>query len=161
MTQEKMSIWGVGPIFFPLSVVYFTVMILVSYFYYPEFQIKFISYHLIAILAIILLAIGIPFWIFSLRSILKSHKADHLVTTGVFRCCRHPLYSAWTVFNVPAIALLTKSWIALTTPVFMYVLLNTLTKKEEVYLENTLGSEYLDYKNRVPCIVPLGFIKNS
>jgi protein-S-isoprenylcysteine O-methyltransferase Ste14 len=51
--------------------------------------------------------------------------------------------------------------LGLTAPPFMYFLLRKLVTKEEIYLENVFGSEYLDYKNRVPCIIPIGFLKQS
>ena len=47
----------------------------------------------------------------------------------------------------------------MTTPAFMYIVLRLLIKKEEDYLESVFGKEYLDYKKRVMCIIPLSWIK--
>jgi protein-S-isoprenylcysteine O-methyltransferase Ste14 len=63
------------------------------------------------------------------------------------------------VFLAPAIALLVNSWLGLTAPVFMYFVLRSLVHKEEIYLENTFGAEYQDYKTKVPCILPYGWLK--
>lgn len=60
---------------------------------------------------------------------------------------------------VPGIVLVVNSWIGLTTPIFMYLILRKLVKKEEIYLESVFGSEYFDYKKKVPCILPYGLMK--
>ena len=41
----------------------------------------------------------------------------------------------------------------------MYFLLCKLVLKEEVYLEQVFGSEYINYKNETPCILPFGYLK--
>jgi protein-S-isoprenylcysteine O-methyltransferase Ste14 len=43
----------------------------------------------------------------------------------------------------------------------MYFLLLKLVTKEEIYLKQVFGSEYVDYKNAVPCIWPFGCLKQS
>jgi protein-S-isoprenylcysteine O-methyltransferase Ste14 len=91
---------------------------------------------------------------------MRAYNAGELITGGVYRCCRHPVYSSWVVFIVPGIALLVGSWIGLTTPIFMYFILRVLVKIEEAYLENLFGSKYLEYKKKVPCILPIGWIKS-
>ena len=40
----------------------------------------------------------------------------------------------------------------------MYFLLYKLLKKEEAYLEHVFGSEYIEYKKEVPCILPAGHL---
>jgi protein-S-isoprenylcysteine O-methyltransferase Ste14 len=159
--KEKMSRWGVGPIFAFLSIIYGVIVLAISRYFHPAFQIPFIPYWLLGLLGLVMILIGVPFFIISVKTVTKAYNADALVTQGIFRCCRHPLYSSWVVFIVPGIALLANSWIGLTAPPFMYFLLRKLVTKEEIYLENVFGSEYLDYKNRVPCIIPIGFLKQS
>jgi protein-S-isoprenylcysteine O-methyltransferase Ste14 len=71
------------------------------------------------------------------------------------------LYASWVVFIVPGIVLLMRSWIGLTIPLFMYVVLRRLSVKEETYLETTFGDAYLEYKKKVPAVIPLGWIKSN
>ncbi len=157
--EEKMSRWGSGPIFAALSIGYGMVTIVISRYFHPVFQIDFVPHRFLIILGMALIVIGIPFYIISAKTVMRAYNADKLVTNGIYRCCRHPLYASWVVFIVPGIALLVNSWIALTIPIFMYLILRQLVKKEENYLESVFGSGYREYKKKVPCILPLGWIR--
>ena len=156
---EKMSRWGVGPVFVVLSVGYGMIMLAVSIHFQPLFRIPYVPYSLLQVAGGVLFLIGIPFFITSVRSVMKAYNADALVTTGVYGCCRHPLYAAWVVFLVPGIVLFVNSWLGLTTPLFMYLILRILVRKEEVYLEQVFGSGYREYQKKIPCIIPYGFLK--
>ena len=156
---EKMSRWGIGPIFATLSIGYGIMALAISRSFDPAFRINLLPDRILLFFGITLISIGIPFFIISVKTVHRAYDADTLVTNGVFGCCRHPLYSSWVVFIVPGITFLAKSWIGLTTPIFMYFLLRILVKKEEIYLVNVFDTEYLEHKNKVPCIVPLGCLK--
>ncbi|MBN1254426.1 MAG: isoprenylcysteine carboxylmethyltransferase family protein [Deltaproteobacteria bacterium] len=157
--EEKMSRWGVGPAFAALSIGYGLITLTISYYFHPGFQIEFLPYRLLSILGIALILIGLPFFIISARTVSRAYNSDKLVTDGIFRCCRHLLYGSWVVFIVPGIALLLKSWIVMSTSLFMYFLLRKLVKKEEVYLEHVFGSDYREYQRRIPCVFPFGWLK--
>jgi protein-S-isoprenylcysteine O-methyltransferase Ste14 len=157
--KEKMNRWGIGPIFASLSIGYGMMTLVISHYFHPFFQIDFIPYRLFSILGIALIVIGVPFFLISAKVVTRAYNADELVTDGIFRCCRHPLYASWVVFIVPGIVFLVNSWIGLTTPIVMYFILHLLVRKEEVYLERVFGSEYREYKKNVPCIVPVGCLK--
>jgi len=49
---------------------------------------------------------------------------------------------------VPSIALLMDSWALLSAPFIMYLMARTLVAKEDYYLTETFGQEYLAYKKR-------------
>ena len=157
--KEKMSRWGVGPIFAFLSIGYGVIVLAISRYFYPTFQISLLPKWFLSGLGVVLILIGIPFLIFSVKTVMKAYNSDSLVTRGIYGCCRHPLYSAWVVFIVPGIVMLVNSWIGLTAPLFMYFLLCKLVIKEEAYLERVFGSEYIDYKKEIPCILPFGYLK--
>ena len=158
---QKMSRWGVGPLFVLLSVGYSAVIVVISKYYDSIFLIGFMPDQVRTVLGTALIAVGIPFFIASVVMVNKAYNSDCLVTGGVFKCCRHPLYASWAVLMVPGIVLLVNSWLGLTAPVFMYVLLRILVRKEEEYLAEVFGSEYLAYKTRTPCILPYGIFKSS
>jgi len=157
--ERKMSRWGIGPIFASLSIGYGMIMMVISRYFHPVFHIDFVPYWFMSVIGIALIVIGVPFFITSVKTVMRAYNADELVTNGIFRCCRHPLYASWVVFIVPGIVFLVNSWIGLTTPIFMYLILRKLVKKEEIYLESVFGSEYLDYKRKIPCILPYGLMK--
>ena len=159
--EEKMSRWGVGPIFAFLSISYGLISLAVSRYFYPLFRIDFVPYGFLAVLGVVLVLFGFVFFIISVKTVMRAYNANKLVTGGIFRCCRHPLYASWVVFIVPGIVFLANSWLGLTAPVLMYVILRILVKKEELYLERVFGSEYLEYKKKVPCILPFGWIQSS
>jgi protein-S-isoprenylcysteine O-methyltransferase Ste14 len=158
---EKMSRRGVGPVFAAVSIGYALLMLAISRSFYPLFEMRFAPHWLLSTLGTILILIGVPFFALSVKSVMRAYEADELVTDGTFRCCRHPLYASWVVFIVPGIVFLMKSWTGMTTPIFMYYILRALVKKEEAYLENVFGSEYREYKKRVPCILPIGRLKSD
>jgi len=159
LMKEKMSRWGVGPVFALLSISYATIMLAIHFYFHPVFRIGFMPDRLTSIIGFVLTGCGVLFYILSVKAVARAYNADELVTDGIFRWCRHPLYASWVVFIVPGIALLVKSWIVLTTPLFMYFIVRTLVKKEEAYLESMFGSKYRDYKRDVPCILPYGVMK--
>lgn len=159
--EEKMSRWGIGPIFTILSIGYGIIVLVINRYFHPVFQIGFVPSWLMPVIGIALIVIGVPFFIISVKTVTRAYNADELVTNGIFRCCRHPLYASWVVFIVPGIVFWVNSWIGLTIPIFMYLILRKLVKKEEIYLESVFGSEYIDYKRKVPCILPYGLMKQN
>jgi protein-S-isoprenylcysteine O-methyltransferase Ste14 len=156
-----MSRWGIGPVFALLSILYGLITLFISHYFYPDFRMDVIPYRLLSITGVILIIIGFPFFIISAATVTRAYNSDKLVIDGIFRYCRHPLYASFVVFIVPGIAILMNSWPALTTPIAMYFILRLLVIKEESYLESVFGSEYLEYKKRVPCIMPFGWIKST
>jgi protein-S-isoprenylcysteine O-methyltransferase Ste14 len=160
LPEKRMSRWGIGPVFAALSIGYGMMTLLMGRYFHPVFQISFVPYSYLAILGVILILIGVPFWITAVLTVMRAYNANELVTGGVYRCCRHPVYSSWVVFIVPGIALLVSSWLGLTTPIFMYFILRVLVKREEAYLENLFGSKYVEYKKRIPCILPIGWLRS-
>lgn len=155
---KKMSRFGVGPVFVVLSLGYFAATFMLTRLYPSTFLIQAIPYQVLVALAVILMAFGIPFFILSLITVMRAYKADKLVTTGVFGCCRHPVYGSWVAFNAPGLVLLAKSWLCLTTPVFMYFVARLLVCREETYLEGVFGEAYRAYKKQVPCLLPFGMM---
>jgi protein-S-isoprenylcysteine O-methyltransferase Ste14 len=159
--KGQMSRWGVGPGFALLSIGYGMVALAASRYSHPAFQIGLVPYWPMTGLGIALIFVGGSFFIASATALTHAYNAGALVTDGVFRCCRHPVYSSWVVLIVPGIVLLVGSWIGLTVPLFMYFLLRRLVKKEETYLEGVFGAEYVEYARTVPCILPVGWLRQS
>jgi len=62
-------------------------------------------------------------------------------------------------FFVPAIMLFFDTWLGLTAPFVMYMLIRMPVDKEEAYLEEIFGEAYLTYKKKVPLVLPVGWLK--
>lgn len=108
----------------------------------------------IKITSAVLFLVGVPFFIISVKTLLKGFPSGKLMKNGVYKVCRNPLYSSLICFIVPALALLTNSLLFLTVPIFMYLVFKFLIRTEEEYLESTFGQEYLDYKKITNQILP-------
>jgi protein-S-isoprenylcysteine O-methyltransferase Ste14 len=106
------------------------------------------------VLGVLLLIIGTPIYLTAGLTIHKYFHDGKLATTGIYAYFRHPIYGAWIVFIMPGIVLLLNSLIGLSIPIFMYVLFRILIVKEDKYLEERFGEEFIDYKNRVGEIFP-------
>jgi len=156
MSMKRISRWGIGPIFAAASIIYAVVTMIISRHFGQLFKIESAQGPTLIVVGVALILLGIPFFVVAILTVSKAYKADKLVTGSVFRCCRHPLYASWVVFIAPGIVLLSNNWISLSTPVFMYVILRLLVRKEEEYLEERFGADYLKYKSSVPCILPYG-----
>jgi protein-S-isoprenylcysteine O-methyltransferase Ste14 len=77
-----------------------------------------------------------------------------LVTTGAYGVVRNPIYSSVTFFILPAVALLTITWVYFVASVFLYVGVMIFIGKEEKQLTNAFGKQYEEYLARVDRLVP-------
>lgn len=72
-----------------------------------------------------------------------------LITEGVFRYSRNPMYLGGIVFSF-GLAILLGSLVAFIFPIVLFVLLNSLyIPKEEDQLRTMFGKKYFDYEKRV------------
>ncbi len=85
---------------------------------------------------------------------LKVREGHTLVTAGVYRYMRHPMYSAHWLWAI-AQALLIENWLAglalLVT--FLPLCLIRIPREEDMMLEN-FGEEYRQYMNRTGRLIP-------
>jgi protein-S-isoprenylcysteine O-methyltransferase Ste14 len=163
--DQKMTHFGVGPKIFLPGIVYDIVAGLATHFWPDAFLIRSVSGSILTCAGIVFLLFGVPMWAIAVWTIVRAFKRGELVTAGVYRLVRHPIYSAWMVFIFPGIALLCRSWLMLPASLVSYVIFKLLIKREDRYLEEKFGQAYLDYRSRVNEIIPIprfwGNIKSS
>ncbi len=119
------------------------------------FCIDFISASTLRIAGIALIGAGIAIKLSSSRVPSTAFKKKELITTGIFSCIRHPMYSSWILFIAPGIALLFRCWLMLAASLVGYISFKRLIKEEDEYLTRTFGQTYLDYRSRVGEIFPI------
>jgi protein-S-isoprenylcysteine O-methyltransferase Ste14 len=102
----------------------------------------------------VLLVPGLILWGAALIQLLAGFPKGKLVTTGAYGVVRNPLYASATFFILPAVALLTLTWVYFVPSIFLYVGVMIFIRVEEKQLTQAFGKEYLDYMARVDRLVP-------
>ena len=152
--KHTLSIRGIQNELVIPSVLY-VILATILTIYSPEtFVIRFIPRFNLLLLGCILLLIGIPFLIRAAYEVVTQFEEGKLITGGLFQYVRNPIYSAWILFIIPGFALLTYSWIFLGTPLVTYFAFKVSIKKEEEYLAERFGQEYLMYKEKTRQFLP-------
>ena len=102
----------------------------------------------------LLLLPGLILWGAAVIQLMTGFSKGKLVTTGAYGVVRNPIYSSVTFFILPAVALLTLTWVYFVASVFLYVGVMIFIGKEEQQLTQAFGREYEDYIARVDRLVP-------
>jgi protein-S-isoprenylcysteine O-methyltransferase Ste14 len=103
----------------------------------------------------VLLLPGLILWGTAVIQLLVGFPQGKLVTTGAYGVVRNPIYSSVTFFILPAVTLMTLTWVYLIVSVFLYVGAMILIGTEEQQLTHAFGKQYEDYLARVDRLVPL------
>jgi protein-S-isoprenylcysteine O-methyltransferase Ste14 len=98
---------------------------------------------------------GLILWGAAVLQLLTGFSKGKLVTTGAYGVVRNPIYSSVTFFILPAVALMTLTWVYFVASAFLYVGVMIFIGKEEKQLTKAFGQEYEDYVARVDRLVPL------
>src|SRR5512143_2191304 len=102
----------------------------------------------------VLLPLGLILWGTAVIQLLTGFSKGKLVTNGAYGVVRNPIYSSVTFFVLPAVALLTLTWVYFVPSVFLYVGVMIFIGEEEQQLTQAFGKEYEDYMARVDRLVP-------
>jgi len=152
--KDEPAILGVGPLIFIPSVLFALVMLGVHYLFYPFFSLRQFPYICFVMPALVLLIIGTGMVLDAARLLIRGIREGKLVTSGIYAATRNPLYAAYIYFIVPGIVLLFRSWLLFSVPLVMYVFFRLFIRREELWLEQNFGGEYLEYKNNVGLLFP-------
>ncbi len=102
----------------------------------------------------LLLLLGLILWGTAVIQLLTGFPKGKLVTTGAYGVVRNPIYSSVTFFILPAVALMTLTWVYFVASVFLYAGVMIFIGKEEQQLTKAFGKAYEDYLARVDRLVP-------
>jgi protein-S-isoprenylcysteine O-methyltransferase Ste14 len=102
----------------------------------------------------VLLALGFVLWGSAIVQLLTGFSKGKLITTGAYGVVRNPIYASVTFFILPAIALITLTWVYFVASVFLYAGVMIFIGKEEKQLSNVFGKAYKEYLQRVDRLIP-------
>jgi protein-S-isoprenylcysteine O-methyltransferase Ste14 len=134
-------------------------------FIIPFFQNFFIQIPLLNLtIYVINLLIFIPFFVagawFGVAGVFgtslkvaETHRAERIVTTGVYSIVRHPQYFGGLLAHIGFSFLFSGMYSLFVTPLVIAVVY-IISWKEEKELIKEFGQEYEDYKSRVPMLIP-------
>lgn len=79
----------------------------------------------------------------------KKVHAENLVTEGIFKHCRNPLYVG-NILMLLGVGILSNSWIylAIVFPIFLFIY-QSIVMAEENFLQNKFGFDFVNYCQRV------------
>ncbi len=151
----RMSRWGVGPSIMISAGLYATVAGLATWSWPEVCLVTAVPHTALPVAGIALLLLGIPMLVVAGRAAMMAYNSDKLATRGIFGVVRNPVYSAWIVFIIPGLVLLSRSWPLFLTPVVTYIVFKARIGRENEYLEKRFGEEYRRYKSVVNELFPL------
>ena len=151
--QNGMSIVGQGGkiILFMLPSLIAAILV---HAYWPQIAALPESISFIQSVGYLLLPLGLILWGTAVIQLLTGFSKGKLVTTGAYGVVRNPIYSSVTFFILPAVALMTFTWVYFVPSVFLYAGVMIFIGEEEKQLTRAFGKEYEDYLARVDRLVP-------
>jgi protein-S-isoprenylcysteine O-methyltransferase Ste14 len=102
----------------------------------------------------LLLVMGIILWGTAVIQLLPGFSRGELVTTGAYGIVRNPIYASVTFFILPAVSLMTLTWVYFVPAIFLYIGVMLFIGKEEQQLTVAFGKEYQDYLAGVDRMIP-------
>jgi protein-S-isoprenylcysteine O-methyltransferase Ste14 len=112
------------------------------------------SVHFIKLPGYVLLVSGIVLWAFAVMQLLTGFQKGRLVTTGAYGIVRNPIYSSAAFFILPAVSLMTLTWVYFAVSIFLYAGVLLFIPTEEKQLTKAFGKAYKDYMARVDRLIP-------
>jgi protein-S-isoprenylcysteine O-methyltransferase Ste14 len=104
---------------------------------------------LLVFVGIILAGWGIVTFRRARTTLIPNQGASQLVSGGPYRFTRNPMYTGLTIQYLGIAALLDSAWPILLLPLVLVVLVQLVITREEAYLRDAFGAEYVAYKARV------------
>jgi protein-S-isoprenylcysteine O-methyltransferase Ste14 len=122
--------------------------------YFPKFAALPEQIGFVRTIGYVLLIPGIALWGTAVTQLLIGFPQGKLITRGAYSVVRNPIYSSVALFILPAVALITLTWVYFVVSAFLYAGVMIFITKEEQQLTRAFGKSYTDYLVRVDRLVP-------
>ncbi|MEZ5523519.1 MAG: isoprenylcysteine carboxylmethyltransferase family protein [Pseudomonadales bacterium] len=109
---------------------------------------KLVGVFLVTTAAVVLLYLLITY-LRAKTSIEPWKPTSHLITSGLYAYSRNPIYTVFCLLNIGVGCYLNSLWITLSFLPAAVLVYYTAIRREEAYLENKFGEQYLSYKRSV------------
>jgi len=152
--KTPMTLSGVGPKLGLLCLPYIILSLIVMVKYPEFFNLRFLDFSWVKVLAFVWLGMGMIFWISSAVSFLRHFKEGKLITRGPFGLCRNPIYSSIIVFIIPSLALVFHSGLLFSISLVLYIGFKISIHGESHVLRRNFGEEYEKYEKSANEIIP-------
>jgi protein-S-isoprenylcysteine O-methyltransferase Ste14 len=105
------------------------------------------------------------YWLFSsigtgITPTSATRKEHKLVTNGIYRYIRHPLYTVGSSLFI-SFGMMADNWFIAVLGILTFILMAIRTPKEEANLIEKFGDEYREYMKRTGRFLPKLFISNT
>ena len=122
--------------------------------YFPQIAALPESIRFLSPIGYVFLLFGLILWGAAVTQLLIGFPQGKLLTSGAYSVVRNPIYSSVTFFILPAVALLTFTWVYLVPSIFLYVGVMIFIGEEEKQLTRAFGKQYEEYLSRVDRLIP-------
>ncbi len=133
------------------------VIILTSLVYFSSTKLELIYLPYRQIVSVIILIIGLIIIVSPVVDFIKSKttvnpvkfkNVNRLVTTGIYRYSRNPMYLGMILIIIST-TVYYLNFLSVFSPLIFYIWINKFQiNREEIFLEDKFGSEYLKYKSK-------------
>lgn len=103
----------------------------------------------VALISLVVLALGIANWLWSVILILTKVPRQELITSGPYSIVKHPLYAGVALLVLPWIGVLADSWLGFVIGLVMYLAARRWSVEEEAALARAFGAAWDDYCHAV------------
>ena len=98
-----------GPSIVLAALSYAAIGAIMTYLWPDTCLIRAIPYPVFLVTGASLLVFGVPMLVVAAVALTRNYDRDQLATRGIYGVVRNPIYSAWIVFLIPGLVLLTRS----------------------------------------------------
>lgn len=151
--EKEMTIRGIGPKLEHIGIPYLICTLLISHLFHPLFSFGIGEYSRV-FLGLLFLIPGAILHIIAAATMLKGFKKGKLLTEGIFRLSRNPMYATLIFLIIPGFSLLCNSLLLLPAIPLMLFIFFINIHEEEQYLEEHFGEEFTQYRERTGLLFP-------